>query len=164
MATHSSILAWEIPWTEELGGLQSMGHKRVRHNLVTKPLSPTILIYHSSPPLEDASLQYNPGFQNSYPRKFCQSRWRDGFPVLHEALESPSAHPYQLNQDSWGWNQASVLALQVIPESNQVWEPECSFKSPTTKERHNSYVILWILEAVFPRIRVSSNLPLVWWV
>ena len=27
MATHSSILAWRIPWTEELGGLQSTGHK-----------------------------------------------------------------------------------------------------------------------------------------
>ena len=27
MATHSSILAWKIPWTEEPGGLQSMGHK-----------------------------------------------------------------------------------------------------------------------------------------
>ena len=27
MATHSSILAWEIPWTEEPGRLQSMGHK-----------------------------------------------------------------------------------------------------------------------------------------
>ena len=27
MATHSSILAWRIPWTEESGGLQSMGHK-----------------------------------------------------------------------------------------------------------------------------------------
>ena len=27
MATHSSILAWGIPWTEELGGLQSEGHK-----------------------------------------------------------------------------------------------------------------------------------------
>ena len=27
MATHSSILAWEIPWTEEPGGLQSTGHK-----------------------------------------------------------------------------------------------------------------------------------------
>ena len=27
MATHSSILAWRNPWTEELGGLQSMGHK-----------------------------------------------------------------------------------------------------------------------------------------
>ena len=31
-ATHSSILAWRIPWTEELGGLQSMGSQRVRHN------------------------------------------------------------------------------------------------------------------------------------
>ena len=31
MATHSSILAWRIPWTEERGGLQSMGSQRVRH-------------------------------------------------------------------------------------------------------------------------------------
>ena len=36
MATHSSILAWEIPWTEDPSGLQSRGHKRVRQNLVTK--------------------------------------------------------------------------------------------------------------------------------
>ena len=33
MATHSNILAWRIPWTEEPGGLQSMGLQRVRHNL-----------------------------------------------------------------------------------------------------------------------------------
>ena len=31
MATHSSILAWIIPWTEEPGGLQSMGSQRVRY-------------------------------------------------------------------------------------------------------------------------------------
>jgi len=31
MATHSSILAWRIPWTEEPSGLQSMGSQRVRH-------------------------------------------------------------------------------------------------------------------------------------
>ena len=36
MATHSSILAWEITWTEEPGKLQSMGLQRVGHNLVTK--------------------------------------------------------------------------------------------------------------------------------
>ena len=36
MATHSSILAWGIPWTEEPGGLQSRGLQRVGHNLVTK--------------------------------------------------------------------------------------------------------------------------------
>ena len=32
MATHSSILAWEIPWTEEPGGLQSLGLQRIGHN------------------------------------------------------------------------------------------------------------------------------------
>ena len=32
MATHSSILAWEIPWTEQPGGLQSMGSQRVQHD------------------------------------------------------------------------------------------------------------------------------------
>ena len=32
MATHSSILAWRIPWTEELGGPHSMGLQRVRHD------------------------------------------------------------------------------------------------------------------------------------
>ena len=32
MATHSSILAWRIPWTQEPGGLQSMGSQRVGHD------------------------------------------------------------------------------------------------------------------------------------
>ena len=32
MATHSSILAWRIPWIEESGGLQSMGSQRIGHN------------------------------------------------------------------------------------------------------------------------------------
>ena len=36
MATHSSILAWEILWTQELGRLQSMGSQIVGHNLATK--------------------------------------------------------------------------------------------------------------------------------
>ena len=36
MATHSSILAWENPWIEEPGGLQSMELQRVRQDFVTK--------------------------------------------------------------------------------------------------------------------------------
>ena len=35
MATHSNILAWKIPWTEEPGGLQSTGSQRVRHDRAT---------------------------------------------------------------------------------------------------------------------------------
>ena len=35
MATHSSIVAWKIPWTEEPGGLQSVGLQRVKHDQAT---------------------------------------------------------------------------------------------------------------------------------
>ena len=38
MATHSSILAWRIPWTEEPGGLQSMGLQGVRYNLLLRSI------------------------------------------------------------------------------------------------------------------------------
>ena len=41
MATHFSILAWRIPWTEEPGGLQSIGSQRVRHDWATNRLSDT---------------------------------------------------------------------------------------------------------------------------
>ena len=40
MATHSSILAWEIPWTEEPGGFSPWGCKRVRYNSAIKPPPP----------------------------------------------------------------------------------------------------------------------------
>ena len=36
MATHSSVLAWRVPWTQEPGGLQSVGLHRVGHNCVTE--------------------------------------------------------------------------------------------------------------------------------
>ena len=36
MATHFSILAWEIPWTEDLGGLEFTGSQRVGHDLATE--------------------------------------------------------------------------------------------------------------------------------
>ena len=47
IATHSSTLAWKILWTEDPGGLQSMGSKRVRQNLATKP-----------PPSKDSGLSH----------------------------------------------------------------------------------------------------------
>ena len=42
VATHSSILAWEIPWTEEPGGLQSMGLHRVGHDWGTNTFTLTV--------------------------------------------------------------------------------------------------------------------------
>ena len=43
IATHSSILAWEIPWTEKPGGLESMESQRVGHDWVTKQQQDVIL-------------------------------------------------------------------------------------------------------------------------
>ena len=40
MATHSSILAWRITWTEKPDGLQSVGSQRVRHSSVTREKAP----------------------------------------------------------------------------------------------------------------------------
>ena len=45
MATHSSILAWRIPWTEEPGGLQSMGSQRVGQDCVTKHSTSTYYLF-----------------------------------------------------------------------------------------------------------------------
>ena len=44
MATHFSVLAWRIPWTEEPSGLQSTGLPRVSHDLATKPSLPPVEI------------------------------------------------------------------------------------------------------------------------
>ena len=46
MATHSSILVWEVLWTEEPGGLQSMRSPWVGHDLATKAPQPTLQIEH----------------------------------------------------------------------------------------------------------------------
>ena len=50
MAIHSSILAWRIPWTEEPGGLQSMGSQRVGHDWVTKHSTACICSLPLEPP------------------------------------------------------------------------------------------------------------------
>ena len=44
MATHSSVLAWEMTWTDEPGGLQSMGSQRVRYELATEHISISVSI------------------------------------------------------------------------------------------------------------------------
>ena len=44
MATHSSNLAWKIPWTEETGGLQSMGSQRTRHNWATEHTGNSVIL------------------------------------------------------------------------------------------------------------------------
>ena len=46
MAAHASILGWEIPWTEEPGGLQFMGSQRARHDWVSRHARRTEFVFH----------------------------------------------------------------------------------------------------------------------
>ena len=75
MAPHSSTLAWKIPWTEEPGGLQSMGSRKVRHKGTLKSL----LQHHS---LKASVLRCSPFFivQLSHPymttgKTIALTRW-----------------------------------------------------------------------------------------
>ena len=58
MATHSSILAWRSPWTEEPGRLQSIGLQRVGHDLATKQ-PPPVQQERNSNPLQYSCLEYS---------------------------------------------------------------------------------------------------------
>ena len=61
MATHSSILAWRIPWTEEPGGLQSMGSQsRIQLNTYTHTLPPAPQAIKELPKLHVDSVGWSP--------------------------------------------------------------------------------------------------------
>ena len=86
MATHSSILAWRIPWTEESGGVHSMGLQRIRHNKMAN----TCLIGASQvaewlriclPMQEHGKLTFNP-WVGKIP-------WRSKWQPTHSSLENP---------------------------------------------------------------------------
>ena len=60
METHSSILAWRIPWTEELGRLQSIGSQRLRHEATEHTHSTIWMYYHlfNQPPIISQGFQF----------------------------------------------------------------------------------------------------------
>ena len=65
MATHSSILAWRLPWTEEPGRLQSMGSQRVGHNLEIK----------LPPPLPNTQMSTSKTRESELVGGFCQCQY-----------------------------------------------------------------------------------------
>ena len=61
MTAHYSILAWEIPWTEEPGGLQSLGSQGVREDLATKQQIHDLLVFKYRFIFKNESMQLEPG-------------------------------------------------------------------------------------------------------
>ena len=100
MATHFSILAWRIPWTEEAGGLQSMASQRVRHNSAQR--SDNCVLGRWLVPLETQSKGADRG-----PSELCRQRRTDVIP------EKP------------GWVRGQ-RSFQLWAATANTWQPEPS--------------------------------------
>ena len=86
MATHSSILAWRIPWTEEPGMLQSMGSQRVGHDRATNTFTFQVFYAYQHPCCCCLVTELCPTLCN---RMDCRT---PGFPVLHNIPEFTQIH------------------------------------------------------------------------
>ena len=92
MATHSSILAWRIPWTEGPGGLYSMGSQRVRHDRATNTTEQLTLFWASQVVLVVKNLPANAGDVRDVGLIFGLGRSAGeghGYPFLYSCLENP---------------------------------------------------------------------------
>ena len=128
MATQSSIQAWEIPWTEESGGLQSIELQRVRHSSVQSfnrvQLLVTHGLQHAGPPCPSST----PGaYWNPYP----SSGWyhptisSSVVPFSSHLQSCPASGIFPMSQffASGGQTIGISTSASVLPMNTQDWSP-----------------------------------------
>ena len=98
MATHASILAWNVLLTEEPGGLQSMGLQRVRHNLATKQQQPMAI-----------TLTSIPVPKSEFPNYFCKGQGKNTLSVFFKVYKT-----YYLIESLLGKKYPSLLKTKPI--------------------------------------------------
>ena len=116
MATLSSILAWEIPWTEEPGRLQTRGHKKIGHNLEPKqqqyPLwtyIPSSLCIH--PSVNKICIQFSSVAQSCPTLCGPMNYSTPGLSVHHQLLEFTQTHVHRVSD-------ATQPSFSVVPFSS----------------------------------------------
>ena len=141
MATHSSIFAWRIPWTEESGGLQSMGSQRVRHdwsdwarahtNMMwthctyftfeetgTAPCLIQLVRGGTSPSSEDARLLPGAFSKMPHPRDtqspWKATTWSNLLPCTNDCDELISENLKQFLKMRWNWSD-KLIQLRLMP-------------------------------------------------
>ena len=115
MATHSSTLAWTIPWREEPGRLQSMGSQRVGHDWATSlSLSPyyPVYLYAFLP-----TLQHTLG--NTARATISMHMWSFHSSYLHSRLSMAFHCSWVKHKDLFPSHIAFCLALSIFPQSTE---------------------------------------------
>ena len=165
MATHSSILAWRIPWTEEPGGLQSIGSQKDRHDWATKHSTVFQLWTHTSITCCSVyhnlkkyfKLDFSFSSANSWSRGE-EGVWTCSF-IVHILL------PLQIRSDQIS---RSVVSDSLRPHESQHASPPVHQQLPEFTQTHSiesvmppSHLILChpllLLPPVPPSIRVFSS-------
>ena len=151
MATHSSILAWESPWTEEPGGLQSMGQQRVVHNLATehacRNLQPMDGLIPSHPMHTSCRIWFGSGSLGSLLSRKSSKNWvRIQFgQKMAFFLKSKMAKSFisflNMCQFSSVQFSHSLMSDSLQPHGLQHTRPPCP--SPTPRVYSNSYPLCW---------------------
>ena len=182
MATHSSSLAWEIPWTEEPGRLQFMGSQRVRHDWVTEHIEPLLPFFasilhlqvplpphfisasvaHSSPTLCDP-MDYIPPC--SLVHRILLARTQAWVPI---SLSRGSPQPRDWTWVScitgrfftvWATSSVqfshSVVSVSLWPHELQHTRPPCPLPTPGVIQTH----VHWVGDAIQPSHPLSSPSP-----
>ena len=153
MATHSSVLAWKIPWTEEPGGLQSMGSQRVTHDWGTEHKN--LLDYkpagqsHSSPRSSLCPVQ-----PSCHLRRF-QAEVYICLHVPQEASYSKVLFPSKPTRICSSTRMQTGSKMPVSPDPSK--EFSCDDLSLALKDKMESMPTLLHHTASFPRI---SSCPL----
>ena len=118
MATHSSILAWRIPWTEEPGGLSSTGSQRVGHDWATSFIFIFIQDHHSS-------LIFESLYRSHSNLELCcrtlVCKWTSGWLPLHLLSMIPQFHQAHLRHSLiTTWTESNFLTRNV--KKNNWWK------------------------------------------
>ena len=121
-AAHSSILAWRIPWTEELGRLQSMGLSRVEHDGIDLALSHT---HTHTPEYTTALLQNKQNSRIEKKRLFekCRASYICLTFLLLFFFFFQSSRTFNLSQNCWSKNHDKTFCFPLhLPTQKTLWE------------------------------------------
>ena len=117
MATHSSILAWRIPWTEDPGRLQSMGLQRVRHDWVTSLYIKVEILL--SPGVSKNTLTFNISFKVWGSTRSSSLLIPSAITVYHYSLWQGYRIRSAKRRGKWGrFQERSTFRFQVSSPNN----------------------------------------------
>ena len=117
MAIHSIILAWEIPWTEDPGGLQFTGSQRIEHNLVTK------------------------GFPDSSVGKVSSCNAGDPSLIPGSGKSAGEGRGYQLR---YSWTSPVAQLVKNPPAIRETWAGSLGWEDPLEKGTvTHSNILAW---------------------